>query len=420
MTDAEFESGLRSLGGGSASCRFQPGERFGDWMVTGFLAAGGSAEVYCAEHVVLKTPAALKVLTEPLTDARKVRFFGEARLLAELKSMAYPRFHAYGDRDGLPYLVEELLEPRDLPVGDKGRAEFLLALCDGLGELHAKGLVHRDLKVANILFRKNGSPVIVDLGLSKSSAVRLAPGTGVSIVDGKAVGVGTPEYAAPEQFIGGDVTPATDIHALGVLAQKLMPADAGGFDAAAWRRIIWRATSSIPSERYQTVAVFARAIRRRHWLKYIVMGVTAAVVMSLLGWWAYAVFGPKFPTELKLAGRSVIRSDFVRLEPGKTYRVIGPGLLDAHITGPDSARLWLTNCTFLNRADKTFPSVGLKYELAGGVFLDFVDAQRPADDGEVGRHVKGLEGNRNSIRFGPPNTLRELMRVLNLEDADDR
>ena len=419
MTDAEFESGLRSLGAGSAPCRFRPGESFGDWKVTGFLAAGGSAEVYCVEHAVLKTPAALKVLTEPLTDARKVRFYGEARLLAELKSMAFPRFHAYGDRDGLPYLVEALLEPRDLPADDRGRAEFLLALCDGLGELHAKGLVHRDLKVANVMFRKNGSPVIVDLGLSKSSAVRLAPGTGVSIVDGKAVGVGTPEYAAPEQFIGGDVTPATDIHALGVLAQKLMPAGARGFGAAAWRRIIWRATSSIPSERYQTVEAFARAVRRRHWLKYIVTAVCAFVAMSLLGWWAYDVFGPKFPTELKLAGRSVVRSDFVRLEPGKTYRIIGPGLLDAHITGPDSSRLWLTNCALLNRADKTFPDVGLEYELAGGVFLDLVNAAPPADGDEIARHVKGLDGNRNSIRFGPPNTLRELMRALNLEDADD-
>ena len=418
MTDVEFERSLRALGGGAAPCRFRPGERFGDWCVTGFLAAGGSAEVYCVEHVVLKTPAALKVLTEPLTDARKVRFYGEARLLAELKSMAFPRFHAYGDRDGLPYLVEELLEPRDLPTADQERAEFLLAICDGLGELHAKGLVHRDLKVANILFRANGMPVIVDLGLSKSSAVRLAPGSGVSIVDGKAVGVGTPEYAAPEQFLGGDVTPATDIHALGVLAQKLLPSDARGFAAMAWRRIIWRATSSIAAERYQTVDSFARAVRRRHWLRNAVAVVSAVIGLALLGWWAYAVFGPKFPTELKLAGRSVVRSDFVRLEPGKTYRIIGPGLLDAHITGPDSARLWLTNCTLLNRSDKTFPAVGLKYELAGGVFLDFVNAPVPVELGNVSGYVTGLGRDRNKIRFGAPNTIRELLRVLNLEDAN--
>ena len=221
MTDEEIESRLSNCVLDGNRGAFAAGTVFGDWRVTAFIAKGGTAEVYCAEHVTLGTAAAVKVLAEPLTDSRKARFLREAKLLAELKSPSFPAFHGYGEANGRPYIAEELLEPGDLPTGDRARAKYLLALCNGLKELHARGVVHRDLKPANILFRKNGVPVIVDLGLAKSVDVPIVP-DGVSIVDGKAVGVGTPEYAAPEQFTGGDITPAADIHALGVLTEKLL------------------------------------------------------------------------------------------------------------------------------------------------------------------------------------------------------
>ena len=273
MIDAEIESRLAACPLGGERGAFAEGTVFGDWRLTAFVAKGGTAEVYCAEHVTLGTPAAVKVLSEPLADSRKARFVREAKLLAELKSPAFPAFLGYGEANGRPYIAEELLEPGELPTGDRARAKYLLALCAGLKELHARGVVHRDLKPANILFRKNGNPVIIDLGLAKSVDVPIVP-DGVSIVDGKAVGVGTPEYAAPEQFTGGGITPAADVHALGVLAQKLISSspdrNSRGGDipvAACWRNIIRRATSSIASERYQSVDEFATAIRRRHWLR---------------------------------------------------------------------------------------------------------------------------------------------------------
>ena len=209
MTDEEISSRLSGCALGDDRGTFTAGTAFGDWRITAFIAKGGTAEVYCAEHVVLGTAAAVKVLSEPLTDSRKARFRREAKLLAELKSPSFPAFHGYGEANGRPYIAEELLEPGELPAGDRPRAKYLLALCEGLKALHAKGIVHRDLKPANILFRKTGEPVIVDLGLAKSVDVPLVP-DGVSIVDGKAVGVGTPEYAAPEQFTGGDIAPAAD------------------------------------------------------------------------------------------------------------------------------------------------------------------------------------------------------------------
>ena len=300
MTDAEFEGRLAACSLGGERGAFAAGTVFGDWRVTAFIARGGTAEVYCAEHAVLGTAAAVKVLAEPLTESRKARFMREARLLSELKSPSFPAFHGYAEANGRPYIVEELLEPGVLPKGDSPRAKYLLSICDGLRELHARGIVHRDLKPANILFRKNGDPVIVDLGLAKSVDMPILP-DGVSIVDGKAVGVGTPEYAAPEQFTGGDITPASDIHALGVLAEKLLKRGSGVLAASCWRHIIRRATSSIASERYQSVDAFAAAIRRRHWQRNGLVGLAAVAILAVL-WWGAATFvrpSPSVEDELR-------------------------------------------------------------------------------------------------------------------------
>ena len=276
MTDREIESRLANCALGDERGAFPAGTVIGDWRLTAFIAKGGTSEVYCARHATLDLSAAVKVLAEPLTDARKARFRREAKLLAELKSSAFPAFCGYGEEKGRPYLAEELLEPGELPTGDGARAKFLLALCAGLKTLHARGIVHRDIKPANILFRKDGAPVIIDLGLAKSVDVPLAP-DGVSVVDGQAVGVGTPEYAAPEQFTGGDISPAADVHALGVLAERLLAQRRGSFSDSAWRNLIRRATSSIASERYQSVDEFAAAIRRRHrWRNLAVAGLLVA------------------------------------------------------------------------------------------------------------------------------------------------
>ena len=149
--------------------------------------------------------------------------------------------------------------------------------------------------------------MIVDLGLAKSVDVPLVP-DGVSIVDGKAVGVGTPEYAAPEQFTGGDITPAADVHALGVLAEKLLGDQtrlrkwrSGILSASPLRRIIRRATSSIASERYQSVDAFAAAIRRRHWLRNGFVCLMAALFV-VVSWWMVVTFvhpSPSIEDELR-------------------------------------------------------------------------------------------------------------------------
>ena len=440
MTDEEIARRLSCCSLGAERCAFAAGTIFGDWRLTAFISRGGTSEVYAAEHIALGTPAAVKILlgtdpgkmgTDPDAHAekerferKKLRFEQEARLLAGLNSPHFPSFYAFGEAHGYVYLAEELLEPGELPHGDRPRAKYLLSICEGLRELHARGVVHRDLKPTNILFRrKTGEPVIVDLGLAKSVDVPIVP-DGVSIVDGKAVGVGTPEYAAPEQFMGGDITPAADIHALGVLAEKLLDERATGrqkwrsgiLSASSWRHIIRRATSSIASERYQSVDAFAAAIRRRHWLLNGLIGAGVAVVLALLIGLVVLFSEPSLPSVLNLRGQTLVLHEPIVLQPGRTYRVIGPGTLDADISGPESTTLWMTNCVVLNRARAIYPDIKLKYHLADGVYLNFININESVAPLR-GRHdfLGDYDGAFNDVRFGGPDTLSGLLQLQNTE-----
>lgn len=238
---------------------FADGTEIGEWHITGFIGRGGSSEVYCVRNGATGEPAALKILHR--TEPQHIdRFDREVRFLESHASMHFPRCYGKGTHDGRPYVVMELLEPLPLPRGERAVARFLCSVAEGVNALHARGLVHRDIKPANILWRA-AEPVIVDFGLLKEIAIEpLQSGDGPSVVDGKEVGVGTPRYAAPEQFAGGEATPATDIHALGRLAYECFD----GHPPRVWSDIIRRATSSIPKERYQTAKDFIRAIQRRH------------------------------------------------------------------------------------------------------------------------------------------------------------
>ena len=285
------------------SAAFTPGDLFGDWRVTAFLGRGGSGEVYRVVHATLGTAAALKVCVRSADrDAARdeavcARFRHEAELLAKNKHPAFPRFFGFGEREERPWYVMELLEHRPLPSTERKIAHFLLAVASGVRHLHAQGIIHRDIKPGNILWRTGGpssatavltEPVLIDLGLAKDlSAVRGHAGESLSIVDGQAIGVGTPRYAAPEQMTGDDVSPATDVYALGMLANDCF----GGKPPRAWRRIIQRATAAVPAQRYTTAEAFIRAIRflrTRYWICGV-LGIVLAVAVIVL--WAFVSKG---------------------------------------------------------------------------------------------------------------------------------
>ena len=293
----EIEGILSSHAQVPTGASFLEGAVFGNWRVTAFIGKGGSGEVYRAVHVSLGTPAAVKVLVRDEPRARE-RFVREARLLSELKSASFPQFFEYGEANGYAYLVMELLEPGDLPSGDREVARFLRQVCDAVAELHACGIVHRDIKPSNILWRMGGArspllghpfhgqpsvggyvasavPVLADLGLAKDIATSDVGRPTSDITQG---GVGTPGYGAPEQMGRGEASVASDIHALGVLADRCFD----GNPPKTWRRIIERATSSIPTRRYQTIDEFLHVIRLRNLWRNVGRTVLVFFLIGLL------------------------------------------------------------------------------------------------------------------------------------------
>ena len=285
--DDEIEGFLRSHGPFDRSPILSNGDGVDEWTVRAFLGRGGSAEVYRAENRTTGLVAALKVLCKT-DDLARERFRREARLVAEIQNVAFPKFYGAGCADGRFYIAEELLEPMPLPKTDTEVARFLLSVAAGVDELHRRGFVHRDIKPRNVMMRPStGESVLVDMGLAKEydEARQMCDGV-VSVVDGRAVGVGTPGFSAPEQFAGGRIGPAADIHALGMLANACF----GGRPPRAWEKVVRRSTSSIPEQRYASIADFSRAVRRRHVKRRCFASVAAIFAAVLFCWW---LFGKK-------------------------------------------------------------------------------------------------------------------------------
>lgn len=431
---------------------YAEGDTVGDWKVLAFLGRGGSGEVYRVENRHLGTVGALKALVREDAKARE-RFKLEARLLCEASCAAFPRFYAFGESDGRPFAVTELLEPMKLPSTDKAVADFIEKVCIGVAELHRLGYIHRDIKPSNIMCRPStGEPVLIDLGLVRASDEKPeGRNSTYSIVDGQAVGVGTPGFSAPEQFSGGDISPVADIHALGMLANTCFK----GKPSRLWTGIIRRSTSSIPEQRYATVEEFVKAIQHRRRRRKTVAALSVLVVAAfgIAFWLAGGRSTPQQPRSIMdirftdeemrqilqdtsvenidPTERIVKWSDLGKTEvvngvsvtkiwlDERTHKVVepvvlggrqkvyiaGPGLLDADISGEKGVSVELVrNAALINRSGKPYPESGVTYTLRGESYLNFLNQKSPEDKNIRNVYVGGES---EIIRFGGPLTYRE-------------
>lgn len=207
-----------------------PGSTLGPFLIGERVGRGGMGSVYRGERIGddFRQAVAVKVLRRGLdSDDIVARFLRERRILAALDHPSVARLVDGGRTpDGRPWLAMEFVHGEPITtwcdrhrVDLRGRLALLLEVAAAVQHAHERLVVHRDLKPANVLVDGQGRVRLLDFGIAKLVD---ADGPGLTVADGIAVALMTPEYAAPEQFDGGPITAATDVYALGVLLYELV------------------------------------------------------------------------------------------------------------------------------------------------------------------------------------------------------
>ena len=196
----------------------------GRYRLETLLGCGGMAEVWRADDTKLGRPVAVKVILAAHASERSFveRFLREARVVASLEHPNILPVYDFGEEDGDPFLVMPLLDGGTLrdrmvgrPVPLPQAATWIGQLAGALDAAHEAGVLHRDVKPANVLIGKGDRAFLADFGIAKM----LETATGLTATG---MVVGTPLYMAPEQAQGNPATPATDRYALAVIAYELL------------------------------------------------------------------------------------------------------------------------------------------------------------------------------------------------------
>ena len=211
----------------AASHELRAGEEFAGHRIEGVLGRGGMGVVYRAVDLRLNRRAALKVITPALSadeDFRR-RFQRESELAASVQQQNVVTIYQAGEADGLLYVTMALIEGTDLRglITERGRidlgtsAAIVTQVAAALDAAHASGLVHRDVKPANVLISAS-APLhvyLTDFGLTKRTSSQ-------SGLTRTGLFVGTIDYAAPEQIKGWPVDARADVYALGCVLFEMI------------------------------------------------------------------------------------------------------------------------------------------------------------------------------------------------------
>jgi serine/threonine-protein kinase len=180
-------------------------------------------EVWEADDTVLGRRVALKVLVEELAADKRAtrRFVREARAAARLTHPKVARVYDFGRDGGAPFLVMELLEGETLadrladgPLPPAEAARIVASVADALDAAHQLGIVHRDVKPANVMLTRVGDVKVMDFGIAAAAdETHSTTGSGL---------YATVAYVAPERVAGVPATPASDVYSLGAVLYELL------------------------------------------------------------------------------------------------------------------------------------------------------------------------------------------------------
>jgi serine/threonine protein kinase len=242
------------------------GTRFGEYEISALIGVGGMGKVYRATAAD-GTPVALKIVKDDLArdETFRRRFRREARIAQTVQNPHVVPVRDTGELDDLPYLAaqfidgtvleEKLSREGQLPLAVTAR--ICAQVADGLDALWQAGMVHRDVKPANILLDRAETAYITDFGLAKDSegTVLTRPGQPLGSMD----------YMPPEQIRGDPVTGAADTYSLGCVAFECL-AGRPPFSDREGMRVLWAHLQDDPpdllAERPDLPATVAEVIRR--------------------------------------------------------------------------------------------------------------------------------------------------------------
>jgi serine/threonine protein kinase/Tfp pilus assembly protein PilF len=200
-----------------------PIEGGGRYKILGKLGEGGMGVVYKAEDTRLKRTVALKFLPPELTreSEAKERFIREAQAAAALSHPHICTIYEVHEEDGKSFISMEYVEGESIRESIKKRAldpamalGIAMQVAQGLEEAHKKGIIHRDIKTANIMVTSSGQAKVMDFGLAKVF--------GASLITKEAKTMGTVAYMSPEQAQGQSLDQRTDIWSLGIVLYEML------------------------------------------------------------------------------------------------------------------------------------------------------------------------------------------------------
>ncbi|MEV6033126.1 protein kinase [Nonomuraea sp. NPDC052116] len=253
------------------------------------LGGGGMGEVWRADDTVLGRAVAVKVLMPALSESPAFiqRFQNEARAMATLRHPGVVDVYDYGicEVEGrqVSFLVMEYVRGESLdrvlrrgPLGAEATMRLIAEVGDALAAAHAQGIVHRDVKPANLMIRTDGGVVLTDFGIAHSASAGHLTATGTMLCSAG--------YCAPELATASDVTPSVDVYALGVVAYECLtgelpfqgdtpvqiifkhlnaPIPQLPHDVPPGpRQVVARALEKTPDRRWPSAAVMAEAARK--------------------------------------------------------------------------------------------------------------------------------------------------------------